>query len=268
MNQLFFSLGLENLKLPLAGLLLPPLPLLLLTLLGALLVRRRPRWGVSLVLAGTAGIWLLSTPAVGEALTRSLLAPPPALTQTQLRELRRAPDTVIVVLGGGRRLLAPEYGMAGLSPFTAERLRYGLWLGRETGLPVAFSAGFGRGAQPGTSEAEIAARVAEREFGRPLRWTESESRDTRENATRTMALLAPAGVRRIVLVTHDFHMQRALRNFERAAARAGVPLQIVAAPMGVPVGGPMQLGDWLPTSEGLARVRLALREWMGWIAGA
>jgi uncharacterized SAM-binding protein YcdF (DUF218 family) len=268
MNQLFFSLGIEGFKPLLTTLLLPPLPLLLATLLGALLLRRRPGLGVSLVLVGTVGGWLLATPAVGEALTRGLLAPPPALTTAQVRELRRAPDTAIVVLGGGRRLLAPEYGMASLNPFSAERLRYGLWLGRETALPVAFSGGTGRGAPPGTSEAEIAARVAEREFGRPLRWTESDSRDTRENAARTVALLAPAGVRRIVLVTHDFHMQRAQRNFERAAAHAGMDLQIVAAPMGVPAGGPLEFGDWLPSAEGQARVRLALREWLGWIAGA
>ena len=45
----------------------------------------------------------------------------------------------------------------------------------------------------------------------PLRWTEDRSRDTRENAAATVALLRAAGVRQIVLVTHASHMPRAMR---------------------------------------------------------
>ena len=44
----------------------------------------------------------------------------------------------------------------------------------------------------------------------------SESRDTRENAARTLALLKPAGIDHIVLVTHGYHMPRALRAFTRS----------------------------------------------------
>jgi hypothetical protein len=49
----------------------------------------------------------------------------------------------IVVLGGGMEALAPEYGVSSLRATSLERLRYGIWLGRETGLPVAFSGGVG-----------------------------------------------------------------------------------------------------------------------------
>ena len=60
------------------------------------------------------------------------------------------------------------------------------------------------------------------EFGRPLKFVEDDSRDTRENAARTLALLRPIGIRHIVLVTHGWHMPRALKAFETAAAGSGI----------------------------------------------
>jgi uncharacterized SAM-binding protein YcdF (DUF218 family) len=269
MNQIFVTLGIEAWKPTLTTLLLPPVPMLLLVLVGARLMFRRRLLAWLLVLTGVVGIWLACTPAMGVLLTRALLAPPAPLSLDTMRELRRAPDTVIVVLGGGRQLLAPEYGVSNLSPRSVERLRYGLWLGRETSLPVAFSGGIGHGGPAGASEAEIAARIAEREFGRPLRWTEGDSRDTRENAMRTVALLEREGIQRIVLVTHDFHMRRALRNFQRAADQHGGLPQVLAAPMGLPVpSGGLLARDWLPSASGLTDTNLALREWLGYLAGA
>ena len=79
--------------------------------------------------------------------------------------------------------------------------------------PLAFSGGVGWAQQGSTSEARVAAKIAAEEFGRPLRWVEDDSRDTRENAAKTIALLKPAGIQHIVLVTHGYHMRRALRAF-------------------------------------------------------
>lgn len=268
MNDIVLTLGIESWKPLLAALLLPPVPFVVLVLAGARLIFRRRILAWMLVLLGLAGIWLGCTSAVGSGLTRWLLKPPPALTETQIAELKRAPKTAIVVLGGGRRPFAPEYGVAMLKPMGVERLRYGLWLARETGLPVAFSGGLAPGAPAGATEAAIAARIAEREFGRPLRWTEAESRDTRENAIRTVALLHPQGVEHIVLVTHGYHMRRSLRNFEHALAAAGVTMRVTAAPMGLQGGYRMTVLDWLPTIEGFERTRLALHEAVGLLTGA
>ena len=171
-----------------------------------------------------------------------------------------------MVLGGGRQVLAPEYGISTLNARSIERLRYGLWLSRETNLPVAFSGGVGHGARPGPSEAEIAARIAEREFNRPLRWTEGESRDTRENAVKTVALLREQGIETIVLVTHNYHMRRALRNFQRAAE--GSKVKIVAAPLGLPMPGRISALQWLPGLDGFEDTQLALHEWLGYLVGA
>ena len=71
----------------LTALLLPPVPLLLLMLLGAGVLRRRPAWGWLLLLSGAAGIWLGSTTAVGLWLQRQLLQPPDVLRLDAAYEL-------------------------------------------------------------------------------------------------------------------------------------------------------------------------------------
>ena len=266
MNEIFLTLGIESWKPLLSALVLPPLPFLLFILVGARLMFSRRLLAWLLLLLGVIGVWLSCTVATGNALTQWLLTPPPALMESQINELKRAPKTTIVVLGAGRQLLAPEYGLSALRPATIERLRYGLWLARETSLPLGYSGGVGHGAPPGPSEAEIAARTAEREFGRKLAWTESESRDTRENAIKTVALLQQAGIEQVVVVTHAYHMRRSIENFERAAA--STRMRIVAAPMGMPAPGRLQVGDWLPSVSGFERTRLALHEWLGRLSGA
>lgn len=278
MNDLIANLGLEGLK-PLVGvLLLPPLPLLLLVLVGARLLFRRRGLGWTLILLGCIGVWLSSTASVGKAMRLSVVPSPPALPAAtvdaltrearQARTAGRAPATAIVVVGGGRRELSPEYGVANLTPTSIERLRYGLWLARATGLPVAYTGGVGHGAKPGASEADIAIRIAEQEFRLPLRWAEGRSRDTTENGRFTVPRLAEDGIRRVVLVTHDYHQRRAIRAFERGAQNAAVPLEIVPAPVGVPPSDRWEASDFQPSAEGFLYSRRVLHEWLGWWLGA
>jgi len=180
-----------------------------------------------------------------------------------------APQTAIVVLGGGRERRAPEFGMADLTRDSLARLRYGVWLSRETGLPVAYSGGVGwAGDADGPSEAEIAARVAERDFLRPLKWTEAQSRDTRENAGRTVPMLRAAGIRQIVLVTQAYHMPRSKRAFEEAVAATGGGIRILPAPMGYFVQAERPVLRWLPSSEGFRQNRLMLHELLGLAVGS
>ncbi len=268
MNNLLALIGIESWKPVLTALLLPPVPMLLLVLAGTRLILPRRRLGWLLVLLGAFGIWLSACAGIGDLLTRTLLHPPPALGSAQIAQLRRdvkAHQALnIVVLGAGREALAPEYGSASLKHQSLERLRYGVWLSRETGAPVGFSGGIGWSQDVGPTEAEVAERVAAKDFGLPLEWIESQSRDTRENAIRTVALLKRAGVKRAVLVTHGWHMPRALRLFEAAAADQ---IEIVPAPMGLASLGQGPVLDWLPSAEGFARVRQVLRELLGRLAG-
>ena len=269
MNEVFVALGIDAYKPLVDALLLPPVPFVLLVLVGGRLMFRHRALAWTLLLVAAAGTWAMCTPGLGRVLTNALVAPPRALVQADLGELKHAPHTAIVVLGAGAYPFAPEYGMSNLKPLTFERLRYGVWLARATGLPLAVSGGIGWGADPETpSEAEIAARIAVDEFKLPLRWTETRSRDTNENAIATLELLRPAGIERIVLVTHAAHMRRALAAFRRAAARESATLALVPAPVGLRPAGHSLLVDWLPSSDGYATVRYALHEWVGRLAGA
>jgi uncharacterized SAM-binding protein YcdF (DUF218 family) len=273
MNAWIQSVGLDALKPLLSALALPPVPLLLLTLLGAAWLRRRPVLGWAAVLGSVALQWALWTPAGADALAAWLLKPPPTLAPGSLRAPPpRAGETLILVLGGGRSKSA-DYGQWTLTPISLERLRYGIWLSRASGLPLAFSGGAGPGSNhgddPGLSEGEIATRIARDEFRHPLRWAEDRSRDTRENARYTVALLREQPVARLVLVTHDLHLPRALRHFTRERDAAGLAFEIVPAPVGLAEPGTAwQWGDVMPSPAGIARSRYALREWLGLLAGA
>ena len=267
MNDLLRTLELGFLKGFITSLLLPPVPFILLMLVGVWVIKRRPVRAWTCLTLSVLGLWFSATTLMGWALLQGVLRPPPALSTGAIADLRAvapAQKTAIVVLGSGREVYAPEYSVSNLTPLSMERLRYGLWLSRSTTLPVAFSGGIAWGAHPGSTEAEIAARIAATEFGRPLKWIESQSRDTSENAHYTVKLLESQGIERIVLVTHGFHMRRALGNFERAAQRQGIALSILPAPMGMAERG----GGWLPSNEGFVLVRLTVREMLGWLAGA
>ena len=269
MNSLFLLLGIEGWKPIVTALLLPPVPFLLSILIGARLLLPRRGWGWLVIVLSVTGLWLTASSGFGRFMQGALLSVPSALSRDRIAELKADPKArasmAIVVLGGGREKLAPEYGVANLDAEALARLRYGLWLSRETGIPVAFSGGTGWAQSAGMSEAEVASRIAAQDFGRPLKWVEAESRDTRENAARTMALLKKSEVSRLLLVTHGWHMQRARRAFEQSAGGA---VTVEPAPMGLAVHDESRFLSALPSPHGFARNRNVLREWLGSLAGA
>jgi uncharacterized SAM-binding protein YcdF (DUF218 family) len=247
-----------------------------------MLPRRGWGWGWLVVCLSVAGLWLTACTGFARLIEPLLLAASPPLGPERIAALRAegrsatgastanssngGSAVAILVLGGGVEPYAPEYGMSNLSSYSLESLRYGLWLSRETGWPVGFSGGTGWANRAGAAEADVAARIAAREYGHPLRWVEAESRDTRENAVRSLPLMQASGVRHVLLVTRGWHMQRAKSLFDAAAANSGI--QIEAAPMGLATQVDIPLLSWLPTSAGFERVRLVLREWLGWKLGA
>jgi len=217
-----------------------------------------------------AGIWVTSTTGFARTVEQFVLRVPPAIKIDRVNalkaEARTRPTMAIVILGGGVESFAPEYGVSNLGAQSLERLRYGLWLSRETGIPAGFSGGTGWGASQSASEAEVASRIAAQDFNRPLRWTEDQSHDTRENGQRTIPILKKAGVTHVLLVTHGYHMPRAQRAFEEAAASSGIKIE--AAPMGLATRIESPALDWLPTGQGYMRSRSNLREAVGRLLGA
>lgn len=195
------------LKKILSSLVLPPLGPLLLVLAGLILSRRRRRAGWTLAGLGLAVSLALMTPASVGLLLNGLEDYPPISTET----LGRA--DAIVILAGGMRSHAPEYGEGTVNSRTLERIRYGARLARQSGLPVLVTGGAPLG---GTAEADWMKRSLKDDFGVTVRWVEAESLDTRENALFSARILQPAGIRRIALVTHAAHMRRAEAWFQSA----------------------------------------------------
>ncbi|MEP7139503.1 MAG: YdcF family protein [Caldimonas sp.] len=270
MNSLFALLGIGSWKPVIGALLLPPVPFLILILFGARLLLPRRGLGWLVILFSVAMLWLSACSGAARGLSQLILPSPAALSFDRVRELRAEVQAkrpvAIVILGAGTEAFAPEYGVSSLTPLSLERLRYGVWLAAQTGAPMAFSGGSGWG-QGGdsTAEARVAGKVAAEEFGRPIKWIEDDSRDTRENAARTMALLKPAGINHVVLVTNGWHMARAQRAFVEAA---GPDVQIEPAPMGLARRIDTRTLAWLPSSNGFREVREILREVVGRASGA
>lgn len=247
-----------ELKPVLAALVLPPAAPLLLLLLALLVAMRRKASGLLLASVALVLAWATSTMGVALALSRVLLADTVAVQPQAL-----APVQAIVVLGGGVLPHAPEYGIAQPAPPTLQRLRYGVWLARQTGKPLAFAGGVGWAAA-GVHEATeggVARRVLQEDYGLQPRWVDDSSRDTNENAARMAQLLPPAGVRHIALVTDATHMERAAAAFRAAG------FQVVPAPTHFPAAGERAILQWLPSATGVEWNRQLVREWLARQAG-
>jgi uncharacterized SAM-binding protein YcdF (DUF218 family) len=257
-------LGIESWKPFLVALMLPPVPFLLMALVGARLILPRRGLGWLVVVFSVAGLWFSACAGTAHLLETFVVKEPPALTPNRIAEIKsqqrgdnKNATSAIVILGAGRESFAPEYSTSNLSAGSLERLRYGLWLSRETGLPLAFSGGTGWAQNDGAAEADIANRIASQEFNRPIRWIESQSRDTRTNASASVSLLKASGVKHIVVVTHGWHMPRAMAAFEQSSL-GGITIE--AAPMGLAQRVNRPELDWLPSAHGFSRVHHALRE--------
>ena len=97
----------------------------------------------------------------------------------------------------------------------------------------------------------------EQDFGVPVTWVEDRAEDTRANARNSAAMLRPAGVRKIVLVTEASHMPRALALFRATG------LEVIPAPTGFTKTGHSLLRDLMPRMSTLETLHNALYEAMG-----
>jgi uncharacterized SAM-binding protein YcdF (DUF218 family) len=190
----------------LSDLLLPPGILILMLWAGIAALSRYPRAGQWLVGLATLALTLFSLPIVSDVLCRGLEVYPP-LSQGNLGQGAGA----IVVLAGGWARTA-EYGGWTVNHFTLERLRYGAWLHRRTGLPLLLTGGTGD--KSGPTEAELMRDALDQDFGLRAQWVETHSRNTAQNARNAAAILRQEGIRRVYLVTHALHLARALPQFE------------------------------------------------------
>jgi uncharacterized SAM-binding protein YcdF (DUF218 family) len=233
--------------LPIA-LLLPPFNLLPVSIAGLLIVVWYRRAGFVILALGLGGLWLLATPIVSGwlivTLERNLPLVPPG----------NDPPEAIVILSAEMRYTVGSLG-AIPGPLTLERERAGAALARRTDLPILVTGGK-LGDDP-DSLAAVMARSLTNDFNTPVRWIEPNSADTWANAANSAVILRAQHIHSIYLVTHAWHMRRALLAF----ARTGIT--VTAAPVWL---DPMPVGEWsdfIPRTSAWMTSYYALHEWLG-----
>jgi uncharacterized SAM-binding protein YcdF (DUF218 family) len=238
-----------------ASFLLPPLSLLLLLALGIFLPYRRRKLAKLLILAAFVLFWITSTPYFAEGALHLLEAQTTPLDSRHPDGQPQAADA-IVILGGGTYFSAPEYaGRDTIGDATLVRLRYGAKLQRETGKPILVTGGklFGNS----IPEAQQMRVALEQDFRVPVRWTEDESNNTLENANHSFLILQQAGIRKIYLVTHAWHMPRSAEVFRRAG------FEVVEAPTAFTTRYQTDLLTFLPQARSLHDSKIFVHEVIG-----
>lgn len=238
---------------------LPPASLLVGFLLAALLMGRWPRLGRSLLWGFLALFYLISTPFVaGE-----LMAPLQPYHALRLDE--PDPDAqAIVVLGAGSYFSAPEYWRSDAPPYgvdqpgrlSLQRLQYAAHLAKALNLPLLVSGG-SAAVEIERSVARTMKRTLEEDFQVPVRWIEERSHNTYSNAQFSAPILQAEGIRRVYLVTHAWHMPRAVFAFEKAG------LEVVPAPTRFVSRATPQWTDFRPSARAFIISYYAIHEGLG-----
>jgi uncharacterized SAM-binding protein YcdF (DUF218 family) len=233
-----------------ASFLLPPLSLLLLLALGMLLLYRRRKFAKPLLFAAFCLLWVTSTPYFAESALQMLEARAVTLgSQPQVAD-------AIVILGGGTYFHAPEYAVQDtVSDYTLVRLRYGSRLQRETGKPILVTGGKPLGNS--VSEAQQMRSSLEQDFQVPVRWIEEDSDNTFENARYSFQILQKAGIKKIYLVTHAWHMPRAADVFRRAG------FEVIEAPTAFTTRYQTGLLVFVPNAGALRNSSIFMHEVIG-----
>ena len=230
--------------------LLPPFNLLLIALFGLLLGRSHPRLGRALLVGAILILWLFSMSYVSEGAMHLLEK------QIKVVDLKAGSADAIVVLGGGTYFYAPEYGGTDtVSESALVRLRYAAKLYRETGKPILVTGGKPLGNE--TSEAQQMKSILESEFNIPVKWTEDGSDNTLENARYSYQILQQAGIKRIYLVTHAWHMPRSVMVFQNAG------FNVVPAPTAYTTRYKTDLLSFIPNAESLHHSSIFMHELIG-----
>ena len=230
-----------------AAWLLPPGFVFVMLLAALVLARRRPWLARSLAAFAFIALYALSTHYVAGRLRHGLEPAPRDPLSDKNGE-------AIVILGGGTYVNAPEYGADTPSTETLARLRYGARLYRALKKPVLVTGGTVLGSIP---EAVAMKGVLESEFQAPVQWVEQNSRNTMENARLSKEMLKSAGIRRIYLVTHAWHMPRAQLAFRHLG------FEVIPAGTDYATRYQLTLLDFLPSASALHDSSLVFHEVIG-----
>ncbi|MDB5397014.1 MAG: hypothetical protein JWM91_4520 [Rhodospirillales bacterium] len=198
-----------------------------------------------------AALYALSMPVVGGALISSLEAVQPIALGGQ------QPGAIIILGADGERtpdpLLKAEPG-----PLSLQRLARAAIIVRAKNLPVLITGGKVGVDQPAV--ADLMADLFTGAFGLPVEWRETAAENTCQNARYSADILRKAGISSAIVVTHAWHMPRAILAFRQV----GYPM--VPAPLHGDTHEIRGLSDFLPHTTAWVRSFYALHEWIGLVA--
>jgi uncharacterized SAM-binding protein YcdF (DUF218 family) len=229
---------------------LPPTGFVVLIVAGLLLRGRWRRFGRRLTWASLIALILFGMPVVSYSMLLALE------TGLPLQPPADHPPQAIVVLGA--EVIRAHQEKLGVRPglLTLDRLRTAAAIHRRTGLPILVTGGT---TQPDTPPVgRVMEQSLKDDFQTPPSWVEDKSADTWQNARFSADILRAQGITSIYLVTHSWHMRRALVAFR------GTGLTVTAAPTSFdePLGP--DLGDFLPHASGWQSGYFAMHEWIGY----
>jgi len=236
------------------SILLPPGIILIFMIMGISLLWFRPVLAKIMLGATLVFFYLFSTPYISHKLIHQLQNIP-ALNKDKIVNSGAG---VIVVLSSGRYLNSPEYGHDTVDESTLIRLRYGVYLHRMTGLPILVTGGYVIDHQ-GDSLAKVMADTLKKDYGITNVWQENLSSTTAENAIFSKKILDGKDIKRILLVTHAWHMPRSLSIFQKTG------FKVIPAPtMYLPEYNEGMI-DFLPSAGAFMITHIALHEMIGQI---
>ncbi|QPB42723.1 YdcF family protein [Rodentibacter haemolyticus] len=242
-----------ELKKLVTAIILPPFNVLILWLLALIFAKlnfkKLSRISTAL---GIGLLYILSIPFTAQTLKDSLITE----DHLTLEDYKQA--QAIVLLGGGLRDSKELYAPLASTAIQLERLRYAAYLQKETALPLLIT-----GASPtGAIEAKVAAKELQYFFNVSTKWIEPRALTTKENAFFTKEILAKKHINKIVLVTNEWHMQRATLLFQKQG------FEVLPASVGegiTPTHYGLNIMHFIPQGGALAKNMQLLKEWIGYL---
>jgi len=229
----------------------PPMVFVVLGLLGILVGLRWRRLGAVIAIPSVVLLYACSTPLVSSWLLAVAAAAPVASPSG-------SPNAqAIVVLAADAERGQPPGEPDWPGPLTLERIVKTAALQRSTGLPILVTGG----PIPDSSGtyADMMSATIKEAFGIEVRWRETKSKNTLQNAALSAPMLKQEGITTVFLVAQDWDMPRALWAFERAGLTA---IPIAAGRPSVGRADP-EPSDFFPSARGFQDSFYALHEIMG-----
>ena len=250
--------------------LLPPISLLIVAILFWVLAQWRPKLGMRLVGLSLAGLLVMALPVTPALLFAGLesgivLRRPPSGGAEPAASLPSGPASApivapaaIVILGGdgsfgqegGAIFGGPQPGSLSL-----ERLRAGAALQRRTALPILLTGGASSLASVPISL--LMRQSLQDDFKSQAKWVEIRSDDTWQNAEFTAAILAREGITSVYVVTHPWHLRRAMIAFRHFG------MDVWPAPVSLADFEGIRPDMFRPSVTAWLDSYLALHEWVG-----